>query len=238
MKYSSIVIFLLLFLSVSLMAQEEERTYNRGFVMGLMTTNRGAGFEMSYQMGSGSWQKMINLDFYFIRSLHEVKVEPYPFPDRKYVFGKLNNFWVLNPSFGMQYKLAPASASNLADIRVGGKIGPAIGILNPYYIKLCEVNGQCTYPSFDPVIHSYQTISGRANIFHHAINPSFRFGLSMKAFATLDFNSQPGPIAGIRLGVNADLFPNSIPIMLANEDLRNSSSFFAATVGMMFGGNW
>lgn len=238
MKSGSIFLALILLTFLSSFAQEEERSYSQGLMFGIMGSNRGSGIEVCYQRGQGKWQQVYNLDFYFIRSLHEVKVEPYPFPDRKYVFGKLNNFWVLSPSFGMQYKLSPTSASNLVDTRIGAKVGPAIGILNPYYIKLCGVNGQCYYPEFDPGIHSYQAISGRANIFQHQLNPSFRLGLSLKTFATLDFHADKGPISALRMGINADFFPNQIPIMLESEDLNNPSTFLAATIGLVFGGNW
>ncbi len=234
-------LFTIIFLILStnaLVAQEGEKNRGQGLVVGLMTSNRGAGAEITYQRRGGRWQQIYNLDFYFVRSLHEVKVEPYPFPDRKYVFGKLNNFWVLSPSFGFQYQAASYSSYNFVDMKVGFKLGPALGILNPYYIKLCSINGACDSQPFNPDIHSYQAISGRASFFSNEFNPEFRLGLSLKAFATLDFNSKAGPISGIRAGINADLFPSEIPIMLPNEDLVNPSALFAATIGFVFGGNW
>ncbi|MCI4666961.1 MAG: hypothetical protein MRZ79_02290 [Bacteroidia bacterium] len=240
MKFSLILagFFLINSIPFLLYGQEEEKTYSQSFTAGLMTSNRGAGLELGYQAGAGKWQKTFNLDFFFVRSLHEVKVEPYPFPDRKYVFGKVNNFWVLTPSFGMQYHLGQNSSFNLVDMRLGAKLGPAIGITNPYFIKLCGVNGSCVETPFNPDIHSYQTISGRANLLNNRVDPTFRLGISLKAYSSLDFNSRAGTISGLRFGLNADIFPNEIPIMLENDDLNNQSTFFSASVGLIFGGNW
>lgn len=230
--------FFLLLLGITAYGQEEDISVSRGFSLSLTSSNRGSGLESAYYVGAGRMQWAYGLDIFHVRSLHEVKVEPYPFPDRKYVFGKINNLWVVSPSFGVNYMLSSSSSYNMVEMQGGIKIGPALGVLNPYHIKLCGQNGNCISEAFNPDIHSYQAISGRASVFSNTVDPSLRLGISLKAYVIFDFHYKIKNLTGIKLGINADLFPSSVPLVLETDDLQNASTYLAGTIGFIFGGKW
>ena len=83
---------------------------------------------------------------------------------------------------------------------------------------------------YDPAVHSYNRIFGRARIFSSDLNLSARIGLSLKAYALLDFARNQRFIQGVSLGLNADLFTNRIPIMAELDKLQNQRIFVAGLI--------
>ncbi len=217
-----------------------EKVYTRSFTIGIISSNRGYGIQANYLRGEGDRQLYMGLDTRLVRSLFESKVNPIFPNDLRYVFGKLNYFFVSRPEIGFSYKFIPRSHLNLLDVHAGFAVGPSIGVTSPYYIQICDglANQSCAAVPFDPDIHTFQTIGGRASFFGGGFSPRFYAGLGGKLFATLDLAGNESFISAIRFETTADLFLQKVPIMMESENLSNQRIFLSFSASFVMGGKW
>ncbi|MEO0469938.1 MAG: hypothetical protein AAF206_09995 [Bacteroidota bacterium] len=236
-------------LSAPVFAQDErpEQAPNEsGFMFGLHYSDRGPGLNLAVLKGAPYRQWLFGLDIFLVKDSKETLIEPF-FGEqgKRYVFGKLNHLFVVSPSLGVQWDMVPRSAVNLLNVRGNLKVGPAIGILNPYHLEIFEASpgspfvGTREILPYDPANHSYSKIIGRANFLSSRIDPTFRFGLSVQANAILDFSSVDAAITGVNLGMKVDAFPSPVPIMADElQNVQNQRIFVAISAGLMFGRRW
>lgn len=218
----------------------------RGLIWGFQTSSAGVGVNARYEIGNASvGQAWIGgVDLYIVKDPHEVRIEPIREQGRRYVFNKQNHFLVLTPSVGRQFTLAPRTFFNQIGLHAGIQAGPAIGILNPYYLEICQIStpGATTcsrvIEAYNPDIHAYGRILGRAPLVSTRITPSFRLGLEVQGYTTFDFTSSRRVVSGINVGFHIRAFPSSIPILVESEDLTNQSVFVAGSVGFLIGNRW
>ena len=224
-----------------------QRSYETtgGIFFDMFFTARGMGGGLNYSFGEDRKHYLISLDFHSTRDLHESPVNPAYGRElgRKYVYGKLNYFYVLTPSFGISYNLIPKNGMNYANLRGMIKAGPAIGLLNPYYLEVYKPNqGPGTdnrvIEAYDPSAHSYNRIFGRARLFSSGFDLNARVGLSIKTMALLDFAPNPRFIHGLSLGLNTDLFFHPVPIMAELDKLQNQRIFVVGSLGFIIGNRW
>ncbi|MEO1449173.1 MAG: hypothetical protein AAFV07_06565 [Bacteroidota bacterium] len=230
---------------VHLQAQQEKKPLSSGLQFGVHNTNRGFGFELGFLKGPNSRQFVYGIDLHLVRDQQETRSESFfQNQGRRYVFGKLNNFLVLHPSIGVQTEIVPRTFISLVKMKVGAKIGPAIGLLNPYYLEIFEpnptnpVSGARSIAAYDPAEHTYGLIIGRANLISSQIDLKARIGLSTKAYALFNFARKARYISALKLAVHADAFTNSVPILVATEQLPQRRFFLAFSVGLLFGSRW
>ncbi|GEM_PF-2559871 len=217
----------------------------KGFVLGINLTNRGGGVYFHYIKGDARRQWVFGLDIHSVRDERETSIQS-AFGDsgKDYIYGKLNYFYVFTPSVGIQKNLIPVGYGNLLNIRVGAQIGPAIGLLNPYLVEIFEPvnnspnNGQgyrIVVP-YDPTEYSYNEIIGKANLLSTKPSISAQLGLSLRGHILIDFTHSPQYIGGLSIGLNADYFPATIPIMNeSSEQIENQQLFLAGSIGVVFG---
>ncbi|MEZ4777071.1 MAG: hypothetical protein R3D00_28100 [Bacteroidia bacterium] len=226
--------------------KKEEKPISGGFELGFHKTNRGAGMELNYMIGPDEKQIMLGLDLFALKELNESNIEPAFGAElgRKYVYGKLNYFFVLTPSAGIQKNLFRLNSINLINLRGGIKVGPAIGLLTPYYLEIFRPGlgiptaNDRQVEAYDPGIHTYSKIFGRASFF--AGKPAFRptLGGSIKGYLMVDFARSSRYISGCKLGAHADFFAKPVPIMTGLDKLENHRIFVALSIGFMIGNRW
>ncbi|MEM6807262.1 MAG: hypothetical protein AAF696_38020, partial [Bacteroidota bacterium] len=200
---------------------------------------------LGYIFGEGPSQWVISLDVQYLKDSREALTAPFIGDQgKRYVFGKINNFWNLSPMLGMYHQAVSRGRGNLLKLRLGAKIGPAIGILNPYFVELYEaVPGRPFSPEFvtvpyDPEEHSFGEIVGRAGIWSSDFNPSLQMGVSTHLNAMFDFSRSDAVIRGIELGVNADVFFAEVPILAEINGVENRKVFLSVSAGLVLGGRW
>ncbi|GAB4415523.1 MAG: hypothetical protein OHK0039_24170 [Bacteroidia bacterium] len=229
----------------SLSVQGQDAAYRRVLAFAGDATLRGYGVGLEWWQGQHDRQWLYSLDMHLVRDLHEVQIDPF-FGDqgRRYVYGKLNHFVVLAPSIGIQQTLMPRNHLNFVGLRIGAKVGPAIGLLNPYHLEIFRPNpatpfvGNRVVEAYDPVEHTYPRIIGRASLVSTQLDLSARIGLSVKGHLMFDFARGSQMINGIRLALHADLFPEVVPIMAARSDVENQRVFLGGSLGFILGGRW
>lgn len=238
--------FVFLFLFTFGHAQEEENlTYNKGMQIAVSNSNRGLGGSLGYEFGENPNKFVISLDFQQLKDSREALTAPFIGDQgKRYVFGKVNNAWNISPMVGIYRNAIPRGNSNILKLRVGAKVGPAIGILNAYHIELYQaVPGRPFSPEFvtvayDPVEHSFGEIVGRASFWTSEFNPTVQMGFSTHLNAMIDFSRTEATINGIELGVNADVFFAEVPILAEINGIKNQKMFISVSAGLVFGGRW
>ncbi|RMG70869.1 MAG: hypothetical protein D6722_07965 [Bacteroidetes bacterium] len=222
-----------------------EQAPTRGFATSLDATHRGYGLSLSWLRKGAAWTWTYGVDAHLVKDLRENLVDSF-FGDqgRRYVYGKVNHLVVVQPSVGLLYDLMPRSLINQTDLKLGVKVGPALGVLSPYYLEIFVPNpstpfvGNREVEAYDPAVHTYGRIVGRANLLSSQLDPRLRVGLSVKTYLLLDFAGGSPAISGLQLGLNADFFPQPVPIMAETEDLRNRRVYLAGSLGLLLGSQW
>ncbi|RMG30281.1 MAG: hypothetical protein D6730_02745 [Bacteroidetes bacterium] len=241
--------------TLSLPGQELREDYaedgpEQAMVLSLNLTNLGAGFHVHYYRGNEQQQMVFGVDFHSVKSVHETPVSS-AFGDqgKDFVYGKQNYFYIFTPSVGIQKNLIPAGGGNLINVRVGLQAGPAIGLLNPYYVEIFEPirnpgNGQAYYgyrivAAYNPAEHTYDEIIGKAGLLASKFKIKAQVGVSLRANALIDFTRNPRYVSGLQIGLNADLFANKVPIMAEfGNKIQNQQYFLAGNLGLVFGSRW
>ena len=242
-------LILSLFLFSPLLGQEEEtenESIENGFLFGLHYSDRGPGLNLAVLKGPAYRQWLFGLDIFLVKDSKETLIAPF-FGEqgKRYVFGKLNHLFVATPSVGLQWDVFPRSSVNLLNVRANVKVGPAIGILNPYHLEIFQASPSNPFTGtretlpYDPAEHSYSKIIGRANFLSSRIDPTVRLGLSVQANALLDFSSVDASITGLNLGIKMDAFPSPVPILAEElQNVENQRIFVAISAGLVFGRRW
>ncbi|WNJ16121.1 hypothetical protein [Pontibacter sp. G13] len=219
---------------------KEDPTIAGGIEIHAAFSPHGYGFGGSYLTGPNERQTIWGLDVFQVKDPREVRLSPKKETNiGGYTFGKTHKMWVINPSVGRVWDLATRSHLNLLNLRLGVKGGPAIGLLNPYYVQVLDSRtGEETIEAFDPERHNASNIRGQARTFQGAFDPTFRVGLSVKGFAWVDFSSSDLFINGMMLGIQADVFPQQVPLLAETSQIDNRRAFVTAVLGFMIGSRW
>ena len=243
--------FIILLLGVcfsftSIQAQDEdEKEISGGFTSGLHFSNRGWGVSFNYLTGPNHRQWIASLEIHSVNDGRENLIDPF-FGNRgkRYVFGKLHNFWVLTPGFGIQKNVIPRGNGNLVNVRIGAKAGPAIGLLNPYYLEIFEplpgrpLIGDRVVVAYDPAVHTYGKIVGRAGLLASELNLDAQIGMSVGIHAFLDFTRSSHFVNGMELSIRTDIFTKPVPILAEFDKLENQKMFLSGTIGFVLGNRW
>lgn len=225
---------------------ETQNTTPSEWWIGTNLSSKGIGGNFYLVRGYGDTQWFYGVDFFSVKGRRESKIDSNFGDDgRKFIYGKQNNLTVISPTFGISKKLFSGGYGDFVFTRLNLSAGPAIGLINPYYIETFEPaqSGQPflfyrVVTTFDPEKHAYEDIFGKANLFSSTskIDPSFQFGLSLRSSAILDFVRNPRYISGIQVGFNADFFFNEVPVMAKlHDESANDRFFLAGYIGIIFG---
>ncbi len=221
------------------MAQEEEPApISGGMMVGVHATQNGHGLDLVYLQGPDDRQWMFALDIRGLRGQREVRAKsPGNEQGRRYVYGKLNHLMLLNPSLGLLQDLFPRNDQNLINLRAGLRLGPAIGLISPYYLEVENpVPVGITVEAYDPERHTEANIVGRANLLSTRIDPEVKVGISLKSFLLLDFSRHSRGITALQLGFNADWFASPLPLLAERTtQAPNEQFFFGGSMGIVVG---
>ncbi len=237
------LIFLGLFICQPAFSQEEapreRETLPWSLSFGGFLSTQGGGGHIDYGMGRGDRQLMIAIDAYTLHDKRETKIaSAFGEQGGDYTYGKLNYVFMVSPTVGMQWNLFPDGDRNLIDFFVSAQVGPAIAFLVPYKVEIfTPVAGrpQFGFPkveNYNPDIHGYEDIIRKAKVFDGDLETTNQIGVSARLNMYLDFSKIPEYLSGVRLGLNADIFSDELPVMAISQ---NRKAYLTATVGLVFG---
>jgi len=246
MQKSLWMLWLALFACLPLSAQDDSDLPVQNLNVGFHISNRGPGLSLAYNLGDPAYRQWtFNLDFFVVKDLRETSIEPLVADQgRPYIYGKINHLLIATPSIGVEWPLFSTSSLNPFSVKGGFKLGPSIGFLNPYQIEtLTLVPGSFNQYSieveaFDPALHAHGDILGRANFLSSRLQPSLQAGIGFKAYTTIDFTRSQYGIGGLILSAQTDVFLQAVPILAEINGRTNRQTFFAVSLGLLFGRAW
>lgn len=246
MKYILLLGFCLLTFKTSIAQVEvDEDPLDQAFWVGLEYASNGLGMSFNYLRGQKALQWGVSVDFSWARDERELNI-PSAFGDQgsEYIYGKINHLFILSPTAGIQANLFPNTSSNHIEFNLAAKAGPAIALLNPYYVEIFEpvpnnpLFGMRETRAFDPEVHSYDDVIGKAGLFGGPFSPEAKIGLSLRLLGVMDFSKSSRYIGGIIMGINADLFPERLTVMVERDGLENHQAFISFRIGLVLGNRW
>jgi len=196
-----------------------------------------AGWGFGFRIGQNRTyynKKMFEFDLVEMKSPKEYKRSNASFTNsRRYVYGKLNNLYLLRAGYGAQKLLNRKPYWGGIEVRLFYYGGLSVGLAKPVYLYIANytiVDNQLYYDitteKYDPEVH----FPWRVNIPSRDIDiygkaPVYKGFNEIKpfpgAYAKLGFNFEYGSynqsIKAIEVGATIDAFPKAIPVMAFND---------------------
>lgn len=224
---------------LSLSGQEtifEEKTTifktEQSFGIGIHTN----GFQATYRYGkyqSAFVKRMFEFEVANIKHPREIK-SVYPFEEdvRGYIFGKLNSFFVLRPSVGIQKVLFPKQSIKGVSITSIFQLGPSLGFAKPVYLNIIQeetvTRRITTKERYDPDKHNTSNIYSRASFFNGVEELKIHPGLFAKVGLHFDYGDQRELIKSAEVGLKIDAYLTKIPILAFTENRQFYPNLYIA----------
>ncbi len=204
---------------------EDSIIYNRFHTYGVTFHNFGLG--VNYRWGERLnvyKNRFFEVEAQSLRSWKQVKmVNPYIFNAKSYVYGKVNNAFVLH--FGLFFDKRINRKSYEFEKGVGIRWvyggGAGLGIAKPYYYYVVYFYGMYDYEikeeKFDPN-PTYDDIYGRAPFTKGFDELSFYPGVYFKTGLNFEYGNKKTKINYMEVGFAMDILPTGLTIMYAQQN--------------------
>lgn len=210
--------------------------FKRQIVGGPILHTHGFGVSIAWgRRVNGFKQRMIQIDLVTLKHEKEIKTFS-PYEDSKgYVYGKLNQVILINPTWG--YKHVKYDKLRASGVEVGYSygIGPSLALLKPVFLEI----GYPEYPfqytvteRYDPEIHNTLNIYGRASNLKGIEKMKMIPGVHAKFGMVFEYSPYKDGIKALEVGATLDLYPKALPIMAY---INNHSSYLNFYVTLLFG---
>ncbi len=164
-------------------------------------------------------------------------------PPRPYVYGKINNFYLVRALIGRRIQKGEKAEKSGIEIWNTYSFGPSIGLLKPYYINYYTGgtdNGPAitrikyTGDNKDEFLNQY-SIYGAAGFYRGIFESKIVPGLHGKYGYHFDWAPYKDMVRALEVGVMADLYFQRVPILLTET---NSFYFLNFYLSVQFGKRW
>lgn len=200
-----------------------------------------AGWGLGFRIGKNKTyfnKKMFEIDIVEVKSPKEFK-RSNPNPNfsnsRRYVYGKLNNLYLMRFGYGAQKLLNDKPYWGGIEVRFFYYGGLAVGLAKPVYLFITnytkvgeDVFYNLTTEKYDPLIHFIvptriaspprdMDIYGKAPVYKGFGEIKPYPGVYAKLGFNFDYGILNQSIKAIEVGATVDAFPQAIPIMAFND---------------------
>ncbi len=250
-KYLFIATFLISLSSfgqLNTAADFKRQVYDQEMTGGIMLHTRGYALNMRRMKFTNGYNKWgWEIDMAVIRHPKEVKFRSqfYINSSRSFVYGKLNGLYTVRAGFGRDKILVDKTDRGTISISWITMGGPSFGFLKPIYLEVVNEDRGVPVISterYNPEVHDYVNIYGRAPFFTGIEKSSLRLGVYFKTGFAFDFHLSDKKITTIEVGVIADYFPSyglykdeKVPIMYEIENYNFWLQFYFS---FNFGAKW
>ena len=251
-KYLLITAFLISLSGFSQLNTEvdfKRQVYDQEMTGGFMMNTRGYALNMRRMKFTNGYNKWgWEIDLASIRHPKEVKFRSqfYINSSRSFVYGKLNGLYTLRGGFGREKILVDKTDKGTISISWVTIGGPSFGFLKPIFLEVVNEDQQGTpYISterYDPAVHDYVNIYGRAPFFNGIEKSTLRLGLYFKTGFAFDFHISDKKITTLEVGTVIDYFPSyglykdeKVPIMYQVDNYNFWLQFY---ISINFGAKW
>lgn len=153
-----------------------------------------------------------------------------------YIYGKRNNFYYLKAGFGQQKLIGGKGNKNGVAVSAIYGGGISAGLLKPYYLEIQDPNTgdrrQIKYDNNDSLFLDPTIIIGKGGLTKGFNEIKFVPGVHARAALRFDYGRYNELLSALEVGVNAEYYTQSMPIVLLNKDRK---FFFNAYISIVFG---
>jgi len=211
------------------------------FVASLEASTNGMGIGFRYARGR-RFRFEGGMHLFSLKHPKELRVKSvFLQQGSKFIYDKINRFYVLNPTFGVHTDLIPASHPGPIHVNLGLGVGPAFGLLRPYFLEVAvPVSGNpglatIEVEQYDPSRHFFTDIVGSAGAFEGNGNLTLMPGVGIRAYTWIDFGQRISAIRAIEVGGSLNVFFKEVDIM---GDTPDKKSFLTLSIGFVMGSRW
>jgi hypothetical protein len=211
---------------------QNKKTFN----IGPQLKTNGFGLLSSIDLGTiHSTPTSLDIGISTLKHVKEVKVRslvlPNPYP---YVYGKANRAFEINTSLSVYHTLGH-SKLHKPSIRIGASLGPSFAITRPVYVYVIDYdaneNSKQSLQRYNEQVHQDQSsIQGDAGWSYGFSELKAYAGIHLSLFTQIgqqrDFSQRR-----ICTGVNVDIYPSDLKLMIANNNQVFTSLFISYQIG-------
>lgn len=178
--------------------------------------------------------KIWELELMGMKHPKEVKTQNAVFTSaRRYVYGKLNAFYILHAGVGKQHLLNTKPYWGGVEVKYILTAGASIGMTIPTYLYIITSvdnfgNYQLDVEHYDPERHFQDNIYGNGPILKGIWKTKFHPGAYAKAGLSFEFGSMDQTIWALEMGGFVDGYLTDIPIMALQTNQRIFTSLYLA----------
>lgn len=199
------------------------------------------GFGVLYRQGkhiTAKTRSFFEIDLQQLKHPKEIKSQGQAEVRRRFVFGKLNQVFLLRAAVGMQNVLFSKADLKSVEIRYSYSIGPSVAFAKPYYYQVNRMNGtrQTELVKFNSEnYYPDSTFVGRGSYLDGLGEMKFYPAVTAKFNLSFEYAPFTNIIRAIETGVTVDYFPKALPLMAYNP----AENFIVTLhVGFVFGRKW
>jgi hypothetical protein len=153
-----------------------------------------------------------------------------------YIYGKRNNFYYLKGGLGQQTLIGGKGNKNGVAVSAIYGGGFSAGLLKPYYIDIqnpaTNTQQEIKYNNNDALFLDPTIIIGKAGFGKGFNEIKFVPGVHARAALRFDYGRYNEVLSAIEVGVNAEYYSQTMPILLLNPEKK---FFFNAYIALVFG---
>lgn len=229
-------------------ADFKRTVYMNEYTFGLMLHTRGYGVHFRRQYFKDGYNKQgWEIDAVNIRHEKEVNIyNPFDNSARGFVYWKLNSFYALRTGYTRDFTLVDKTDQGTVALDIVLSGGLSLGMLKPVYLEIYQEVGNGSFilvtERYDPEVHDFNDIYGRASFFRGFDQIQFLPGAYLKAGAIFDFNLFDARVTTLEVGAILDVYPDEVPIFFIpddpSSDLQNRQAFLQFYLTLNFGKKW
>ena len=206
-----------------------DKLYRNSFCAGIHFNTSGWGFygEVTKQK-TYKYHHVLGLQVSNIHHKNEFKITTIT-GTRSFFYYKINSLVSFRPTIGGNLKLFEIRRDNGIEVQLKWKLGPSLGLLKPVYLEIRKLTDAFDSPveRYDPNIHEYGVIEGRAGWFRGLGESNLNLGIHHKLGFNFNFSRQKDGISGGEIGFQLDYFPaQEVQIMFGADNYRLFTAFY------------
>jgi len=214
----------------------------------IYATTRGFGF--LYRRGkhiNAKTRSFYEIDAQNLKYPKEIKVSGDAINRRRFVYGKINNVFLIRGALGLQNTFFAKADNKAVEVRYSYSIGPTIALAKPYYVQISRTIASPSPPKtvesiavFDDKTFSDGqsasiNVTGRARFLDGLSETKIYPAVTGKFNLSFEYAPYTNLIRAIETGITVDYFPKALPIMARNP---SENVVITLHVGFVFGKKW